>query len=165
MPSKHKSLSRKSRGSRKSHKGSRRSHKSSDNVRKENEKKAIKFVKATHTCDTTNLNDILSDKAVWDIPGKSIVSGPANGIRQILHRCKLIRDYGVTLNIERILHGSSTDTIAFELHNTGTKGKGKRKEDIFDEHLTQVYHFGKSGKIVKIINYIEDVKMINRYFK
>lgn len=130
--------------------------------RGKNEETAKAFVEATHSCDASLLSEILSEDAVWTIPGNSVVSGPARGRPQIAHRCQIIRDYGVTLNIERILHGSSDDVIAFQLHNTGVKGD--RKQDVFDEYLTQVYSFDKSGKITSITNFIENVEMLNIYF-
>lgn len=130
--------------------------------RGKNEETAKTFVEATHSCDVSLLNEILSDDAVWTIPGKSVVSGPAQGRGQIARRCQIIRDYGVTLNIERILHGSSDNVVAFQLHNTGVKGK--QKQDVFDEHLTQVYSFDKSGRITSITNFIENVEMLNSYF-
>lgn len=135
--------------------------------RQDNKDLVLGFISAVSSCNIDQLNAVLADDCVWSIPGDSLVSGPANGVYEILKRCEMIRDYNVRLDFQQMLYSDNIDAVAAVLRNTGIRRTGYRGQATikFDENVTQIYHIGDSGKIELITNFVSDLNNLNDYFQ
>ena len=124
----------------------------------ESEKKdiALKFIKALGSRDGNALRSIMTDDVVWSLPGKSPMSGEANGVDAILKRSETLHRYAVQIEVEHVVYGFQD--VALHLHNTG-----KQDEKVLDEHLTTVCRL-RENKIHRLDTFISDVDMLNRFF-
>lgn len=132
----------------------------------DNKDLVLGFISAMARCDFDQLRAVLHPDAIWSIPGDSLVSGPAYGLRGIWRRCQMIHAYNVRLDFQHMLYSPSDDVVAAVLRNTGIRRVGYRREGImkFEEDVTQVYHM-KDGKIQSIVNFISDLDNLNNYFQ
>lgn len=135
--------------------------------RQDNQDLVLGFISAMAQCNFEQFRAVLSPNVVWNIPGTSLVSGPAQGLDAIIQRCKMIRAYNVRLEFQHILYSPHSHLIAAVLRNTGMRqigyqGKGVMK---FEEDVTQVYEIGDDGKIQSITNFISDLNNLNYYFQ
>lgn len=124
----------------------------------EAEKKEIaqKFISGLRNRDGNLLKSIMTDDIVWSLPGKSLMSGEAYGVDEILERSEILHRYGVKVEIERVVFGF-TD-VGLHLHNTG-----KRGDKILDEYLTTACLL-RENKIHRLDTFISDVEMLNAFF-
>lgn len=133
----------------------------------DNKDLVLGFISAMAHCNFEQLSAVLSSDVVWTIPGDSLVSGPARGLRAVLRRCQMIHDYNVRLDFQHMLYSMDIDTVAAVLRNTGTRRTGYQNKAVlkFDEDVTQVYRIGEDGKIRSITNFVSDVNNLNEYFQ
>jgi uncharacterized protein len=117
---------------------------------------AESFIATVRAGDANAFRAIMTDDVVWSLPGKSTVSGLAQGVAGILKRAESLRKYGVTLEIQRV--GLGYEGAALLLHNTGNQSGL-----ILDEYLTTVLAF-REGKIARLYTYISDIPMVDAYF-
>jgi hypothetical protein len=124
----------------------------------EEEKRAIatSFIAGLRARNAGMLEAIMTKDVVWSIPGSSVASGEAHGVKGIVDRAHHFADYSVNIEILYVVYGHAG--VALLLHNTG-KHKGKT----LDEHLTTVIQLD-AGRIKRLDTYISDVKMLNEYF-
>ncbi len=108
------------------------------------------------THDVSLLESLLTEDVVWSLPGKSLMSGEAQGVAGILKRAEILQQYEVNVGLEHIVYGHQG--VGLLLHNTGKHG-GKT----LDEHLTTVCLL-RGDKIARLDTYISDVDMLNAYF-
>ena len=99
---------------------------------------------------------IMTDDVIWSIPGSSLVSGEAHGVKGIIERASHFAAYSVNIEILHVVFGYTG--VALLLHNTGAHN-GKT----LDEHLTTVIH-RHGDRIKRLDTYISDVDMLNNYF-
>ena len=114
------------------------------------------FVTALRSSDGDLLKTILTDEAVWSLPGTSIISGEAKGAEAVVHRAKTIAGHGLHFELKHILIGHHG--AALSLHNTARRG-----DLVFDEHLATVLSI-RDGKVHQIDTYLADVEMLNAFF-
>ena len=98
----------------------------------------------------------MTDDVIWSIPGSSLVSGEAHGVKGIIERASHFAAYSVNIEILHVVFGYTG--VALLLHNTGAHN-GKT----LDEHLTTVIHLD-GDRIKRLDTYISDVDMLNNYF-
>ena len=86
----------------------------------EADKKQItaQFYAAINARDVGLMKEILTDDVVWSLPGNSLMSGEARGAEAILRRAEILHDYGVNVEVERVVFGFKD--VALHLHNTAT---------------------------------------------
>ena len=124
------------------------------------------FISSMVLCDSTQMARVLSPNVVWTIPGTSLVSGPARGLKGIQRRCKLIRDYNARLDIKRVLYGPYPDSMVAELRNTGIRPLDYDEDFIkFDEHVMMLFTFDDDGKIKSVDNFVSDPQNLEDYFQ
>jgi uncharacterized protein len=124
----------------------------------EEEKRAIatSFIAGLRARDARMLEVIMTKDVVWSIPGASVGSGEAHGVKGIIERANQFAEYSVNIEILYVIYGYTG--VALLLHNTG-KHNGKT----LDEHLTTVIQLD-ADRIKRLDTYISDVKMLNEYF-
>jgi ketosteroid isomerase-like protein len=106
--------------------------------------------------DIDLLKAIMTDDAIWSLPGSSLMSGQAHGVEAILERAEIVHRHGVNVGIEHVVFGLKD--VAQHLHNTGQYG-GK----VLDEHISNVYVL-REDKICRIDTFVSDVDMLNAFF-
>lgn len=116
---------------------------------------ALAFIRSLQTRDMSQLRSVLTDDAVWSLPGISAVGGEAVGADAIVARGAFMGSHGVHFELLRVLY-RLTD-VAIILHNTAQQGDG-----VLDEYLTTVLRL-KDSKIDRVDTYISDVSMLNRF--
>jgi len=116
---------------------------------------ALRFLTALQTKDAQQLRSVLTDDAVWSIPGTSAVGGEATGADAVVAKGQYLGGHGVTFTLLHVLYGWKD--VAIMLHNTGQHG-----DRVLDEYLTSVL-FLRGEKIHRIDTYISDVPMLNRF--
>ncbi len=117
---------------------------------------AESFIAMVRAGDANAFRAIMTEDVVWSLPGKSTVSGLAQGVAGILKRAESLRKYGVALEIQHVVLGY--EGAALLLHNTGNQS-GR----ILVEYLTTVLAF-REGKIARLDTYISDIPMVDAYF-
>ena len=116
---------------------------------------ALTFLTALQSRNATQLRSVLTDDAVWSLPGTSAVAGEAKGADAVVAKGQFLGSHGVAFALLHVLYGW-TD-VAIVLHNTGRHG-----DSILDEYLTSVLSL-RGEKIQRIDTYISDVPMLNRF--
>lgn len=101
------------------------------------------------------LRSLLTDDAVWSIPGSSAVGGEAAGADAVIAKAEYLGSNGVHFELLHVLYGWKD--VAVSLHNTA-----HRTDRILDEYLTSTLRL-RDGKIERIDTYISDVPMLDRF--
>jgi ketosteroid isomerase-like protein len=114
------------------------------------------FLSSLKNRDWATLRTMTDEKAVWTLPGKSIISGEASGVEAIIRRAQTIVDFGINFELKHILIGQHG--VALSLHNTARRGNLA-----LDEHLATVISLC-DGKITAINTYLSDVELVNAFF-
>ncbi|MEV0277997.1 nuclear transport factor 2 family protein [Streptomyces sp. NPDC050610] len=117
---------------------------------------AERFHTGLITADWDLICSLLTDDAVWTLPGDNKISGTARGADAVVERVRLIAGYGVRFEFERVL--VSRDNLALSLHNTAA-----RDGVVLDEYLATVC-FLRDGRISAIETYLSDVTGMNAFF-
>lgn len=135
--------------------------------RQDNKDLVLGFISAMAQCNFEQFRAVLSPNVVWNIPGTSLVSGPAYGLDAIVGRCQMIRAYNVRLEFQHILYSPYGNLVAAVLRNIGMRRIGHEGGGVikFEEDVTQVYEIGDDGKIQSITNFISDLNNLNYYFQ
>ena len=116
---------------------------------------ASTFIHALQERDPVLLKTVLTDDAIWSLPGTSRVGGEAVGADAIVARGKFLGEHGVHFELLHVIYGH--EGMGIMLHNTGNfNGK------ILDEFLTTVFKL-EGEKIHRVDTYITDVPMLNGY--
>jgi hypothetical protein len=116
---------------------------------------ALTFISSLQQRDPLLLKSVLTEGAVWSLPGTSEVSGEAVGGDAIVARGQFLGEHGVHFELLHVIYGY--EGMGIMLHNTG-KCKGR----ILDEFLTSIFRLD-GDKIGRIDTYISDVPMLNAY--
>jgi hypothetical protein len=114
------------------------------------------FLTALRTRDWDLLRSILTEDAVWTLPGKNTISGEATGAEAVIRRAQKIAASGASLELNHVLYGQYG--VALSIHNQARRG-----ELVLDEHLATVCSL-RDGKIAAIDTYLSDVEMVNAFF-
>lgn len=124
----------------------------------ETEKTAIaqQFLTGLRTRDWEMLRAAMTEDIVWTLPGKSLISGKAEGVDAVIRRSQTIVSYGLTFTLKHILIGQFG--MALSLNNTARRG-----DLVLDEHLATVISL-RDGKISAIDSYLSDIDMLNAFF-
>lgn len=114
------------------------------------------FIASLKANDWPGLHALLEPDAHWTLPGRSLLSGLANGGHVIVQRLQNLKKFGVNFDLKYILIGMNGFTLL--LHNTSRRG-----ELILDEQVAIV--FGLTGeKIASMATYLSDVGGIEQFF-
>jgi ketosteroid isomerase-like protein len=114
------------------------------------------FITALKTRDWGLMRSLLNDKVSWSLPGSSLLSGLVKGADQVISRASQLRDFGVKVEVERLLIG--LNGVALSLHNTASRG-----ELILDQQVVISCEL-LDGKITAIATHLHDVAGINAFF-
>ena len=102
------------------------------------------------------MQTIMSEHIIWNLPGRSQISGRAEGVAAVIARAQKIVSYGLSFRLEHMLFGQ--DGVAIALNNTARRG-----DLVLDEHLATVMTL-QDGKITAINTYLSDIDMANAFF-
>jgi ketosteroid isomerase-like protein len=116
---------------------------------------ALTFIHSLQQRDPILLKTVLTDDAVWSLPGNNHISGEAVGADAIVARGQLLGEHGVNFELLHVIYGY--EGMGIMLHNTG-KCRGK----VLDEFLSSIFRLN-GEKISRIDTYITDVPMLNEY--
>ena len=116
---------------------------------------ALTFIRSLQQRDPILLKTVLTDDAVWSLPGTSQISGEASGADAIVARGQFLGEHGVNFELLHVIYGY--EGMGIMLHNTG-KCKGR----VLDEYLSSIFKL-QGEKICRIDTYITDVPMLNAY--
>jgi ketosteroid isomerase-like protein len=114
------------------------------------------FHRAVSTGDWDLLRETLTPDVTWSFPGENLISGVATGIDEVIAKAKLIGSYGVSIELEHVLHGR--DTVAVQLHNTARRG-----DLVLDEHLATFCTL-RDGRIATADTHLSDLPGMNAFF-
>lgn len=117
---------------------------------------AKQFHAALTRRDWQAIRELLTDDAIWILPGDNRISGPAVGADAVVARAELIASFGLNFELKNIL--VSRDNVALSLHNTA-----RREHLVLDEHLATVCTL-REGKIAAIETYLSDLPGMNAFF-
>ncbi|MFF4756558.1 nuclear transport factor 2 family protein [Streptomyces sp. NPDC002514] len=106
--------------------------------------------------DWGGIRTLLTDDAVWTLPGDNTISGTADGAEAVVERAKKIASYGLNFELLHIL--VSPENMALSLHNTARRGEVR-----LDEYVSTVCRL-RDGKIASIETYLSDVPGMNAFF-
>src|ERR1700722_14901494 len=122
-----------------------------------NQKKesALTFIHSPQPRDPVLLKSVLTEDAVWSLPGTGEISGEAIGADGIVARGQSLGEHGVHFELLHVIYG--LEGMGIMLHNTG-RSRGR----ILDEFLTTIFRLD-GDKIERIDTYISDVPMLNAY--
>jgi ketosteroid isomerase-like protein len=116
---------------------------------------ALTFIRSLQQRDPILLKTVLTDNAVWSLPGTNQISGEAAGADAIVARGQFLGEHGVNFELLHVIYGY--EGMGIMLHNTG-KCKGR----VLDEFLSSIFKL-QGDKICRIDTYITDVPMLNAY--
>lgn len=116
---------------------------------------ATAFITALQARNNDLLRSVLTDDAVWSIPGNSAVGGEAVGADAVVEKGAYLGSHGVHFELLHVLYGWKD--VAISLHNAAQRG-----DHILDEYLTSTLRL-RDGKIDRIDTYISDVPMLDRF--
>lgn len=117
---------------------------------------ATRFFEALTSQDWGALRALVTDDAVWTLPGENTISGAAIGRDALVARAQSIVSYRISIELKYILFSRSNFALA--LHNTALRG-----DLVLDEQLATVCRV-RNGKIWDIETYLSDVAGMNRFF-
>jgi ketosteroid isomerase-like protein len=115
-----------------------------------------RFITGLETQDRELLRSITTEDVVWSLPGTNLMAGELPGVDGMLKRARILKRFGVTLEVLHLLTGRTG--VAVMLHNTGTHN-GKA----LDEYLTTVGQL-REGRLSRLDTYISDIPMLDSYF-
>ena len=116
---------------------------------------ALTFLHSLQQRDPILLKTVLTDNAVWSLPGISQIGGEAVGAEAIVARGQLLGEHGVKFELLHVIYGH--EGMGIMLHNTG-KCSGR----VLDEYLSSIFKLS-GEKICRIDTYISDIPMLNAY--
>jgi uncharacterized protein len=116
---------------------------------------ALTFIHSLQERDLGKLRSVLTDDAVWSLPGTSNVGGEAVGANAIIERGQYLGEHGVNFELLHVIYGF--EGMGIMLHNTG-----KCRNKVLDEYLSSIFKLD-GDKICRIDTYITDVPMLNAY--
>lgn len=119
-------------------------------------KLAKQFVAALRSRNWEQFKSLLAADATWSLPGRSIISGEAQGASAIVKRAQTLVEYGVNFGLKNILIGQNG--MVLSLHNTARRG-----ELSLDEQVAIVFGL-RDGKIAVIDTCLSDVESLNAFF-
>jgi ketosteroid isomerase-like protein len=117
---------------------------------------AEQFLAGLRDRDWDGLRAIMAEDVFWNLPGKGVISGKAQGVDEVIRRAQMIVRYGMTFTLTHILIGF--EGAALSLHNVAL-----RADSAFDQDLVTVLGL-EAGKICAIDTYMSDVEMVNAFF-
>jgi uncharacterized protein len=116
---------------------------------------ALKFIRSLQERDLEKLRSVLTDDAVWSLPGASHVSGEAIGAHAIAEKGQYLGEHGVNFKLLHVIYGF--EGMGIMLHNTAKCG-----DKVLDEYLSSIFRL-RGDKICRIDTYITDVPMLNAF--
>ncbi len=116
---------------------------------------ALTFIQSLQERDHGKLRSVLTEDAVWSLPGANQVSGEAAGADAIAERAQFLGEHGVDFELLHIVYGY--EGMGIMLHNTA-----RCKSKVLDEYLSSIFRL-KEDKICRIDTYITDVPMLNAF--
>jgi len=114
------------------------------------------FYAAVSTADWALLPEALHPDATWTFPGENVLSGTARGIDEIIAKARLVGNYGVSIELEYFMFGTSS--FILKLHNTARRGSL-----VLDEHLGTVCTV-RDGLIAAADTHLSDIAGMNAFF-
>jgi hypothetical protein len=117
---------------------------------------ASTFLTAMTSNDWDMMRSIMEPDLQWTLPGKSLLSGPANGVEAVVKRALSLKKFGVMFQLMNILYG--WDGVALSLHNTANRGSL-----ILNEYVTIAFRLGASN-ITGMTTHLSDVPGIEAFF-
>ena len=117
---------------------------------------AKQFLEFLRERDWESMRSIMSEHVVWNLPGRSSISGRAEGVAAVIARAQKIVSYGLSFQLKHLLFGQ--DGVTLSLHNTARRGNL-----VLDEHLATAMTL-QEGKITAINTYLSDIDMANAFF-
>jgi transcriptional regulator of acetoin/glycerol metabolism len=109
---------------------------------------ALTFIQSLQERDLEKLRSVLTDDAVWSLPGASQVSGEAIGANAIAERGQYLGEHGGNFELLHVIYGF--EGMGIMLHNTA-----KCRNKVLDEYLSSIFRL-RGDKICRID--IEDRK-------
>jgi uncharacterized protein len=116
---------------------------------------ALKFIHSLQQRDPEMLRTVLTDNAVWSLPGTSQVAGEAEGADAIIARSQFLGEHGVKFELLHVIYGY--EGMGIMLHNTA-----KCKSRVLDEYLSTIFKL-EGDKICRLDTYITDVPMLDAF--
>jgi hypothetical protein len=113
------------------------------------------FIHSLQERDLQRLRSVLSEDAVWSLPGANALSGEAEGADAIAERGQYLGEHGVQFELLHVVYGY--EGMGILLHNTA-----KCRDKVLDEHLATIFKL-RDEKICRIDTYITDVPMLNAF--
>jgi len=117
---------------------------------------ARRFVTALGTRDWNLLTSLVSEDAIWALPGTSQMSGHIRGARAVIERVRRIVHHGVTFVITQVLHGQQG--LALALHDAARHAEGLHKDSLMT--VCRV----RAGKVFALHTYMSDLQMVKSVF-
>lgn len=114
------------------------------------------FISALKLRDWQLMRSLLDDQVTWTLPGSNLLSGEAEGADEVILRASQLREYGVMVDVNRLLIGLKG--VALSLHNTAVRGKLT-----LDQQVAISCEIA-NGKIISITTHLHDVAGINAFF-
>jgi ketosteroid isomerase-like protein len=116
---------------------------------------ALAFLRGLQNRDYQVLRSVLTDDAVWSLPGTSHVGGEARGADAVVARGEYLGKHGVNFELLHVIFGQQGMGII--LHNTG-----RREGAVLDEYLASIFTL-RDDKIARVDTLISDVPMLDAY--
>ncbi|MCD2192066.1 nuclear transport factor 2 family protein [Actinomycetospora endophytica] len=107
--------------------------------------------------DFDRMRAVLAPTATWSVPGRTGISGVAEGADAVVERAQAVAAGGVSIELQYLLEG--WDRVAVLLHNTGRRG-----EAALDEQVVIVFSVD-GDQITAAENLISDVPMLEAFFR
>lgn len=117
---------------------------------------ADKFLLSLRERDWAAMRSLMTEDAIWTMPGESLISGEAQGVNAVIALAQKIVSYGLNFRLKEILIGR--EGVALSLNNTAQRGDLK-----LDEQLATVFSL-RDGKICRIDSYLSDIATMNAFF-
>jgi uncharacterized protein len=115
------------------------------------------YATARASADPKAMAKVITPNMMWVYPaGKSIVSGTARGLAQVIARAKAENDYGATFSLVNAFQ--TPQGIAVEVHAAGTHNGKTLNQDLIDN-----VQF-KGDKVSSIISGATDFAALDDYF-
>ena len=115
------------------------------------------YATARASADPTAMAKVITPNMRWVYPaGKSIVSGTARGLAQVIARAKAENDYGATFSLVNAFQ--TPQGIAVEVHAAGTHNGKTLNQDLIDN-----VQF-KGDKVSSITSGATDFAALDDYF-
>jgi ketosteroid isomerase-like protein len=116
-----------------------------------------RFATALLTLDEAALSEVSTDDISWSIPGHGPISGVHIGAAAIMAVATIVRQHGITIEVEQILTGR--DGVSAILHEVGTHAEAP-----LDVRVALTLLF-RHGRVATITGYISDVAAYDTYLE